>query len=138
MMLTLFYGDCNKNNVPAPPTKTDLIARSGWKFKSATAAGFGDVSSNVPLCYRDNLITFASAGTGTINESANVCSPSSAGSFTWNFQTNETILFMSAILFPGGSQTFNFISVTETELIVSQEVTPPLSMPLLITFTFTH
>jgi hypothetical protein len=137
IMLAFIFGNCNKSDAP-PPTKTELLVRSSWKFKSASADGFGDVSGNIPACYKDNLNVFVSNGTGSVDESINICSPSSAGPFTWSFQSSETQLFISTVLFPGGSQTFNFISVSETELKISQTVSPPLSTPLLITFTFTH
>lgn len=138
IMLGFFFGNCNKSDDPPAPTKTELMTRSSWKFKSATAAGIGDVSGNIPACYKDNLFLFASNNTGSVDESANICSPSSAGPFTWALQSGDTQLFISTVLFPGGAQTFNFISVSETDLVVSQTLNPPLSQPLLITFTFIH
>jgi hypothetical protein len=137
IMLTFIFGNCNKSDAP-PPSKTDLITKSSWKFKSANADGIGDVSGNVPACYKDNINVFVSNGSGTIAEGADVCSPSTAGNFSWSFQSSETQLFISAVLFPGGSQTFTLVSLTETELKISQMVSPPLSTPLMITFTFQH
>jgi len=139
IMMAFIYSNCSKSDPPPPPpSNSELLVRSSWKFKSASAQGIGDVSGNIPACYKDNLNVFVSNGTGSVNESTDICSPSSAGPFTWSFQANETQLFISTVLFPGGSQTFNFISVSETELRVSQTVTPPLSTPLLITFIFQH
>ena len=138
VMLIFIFGSCDKSDAPPPPSNSELLVRSSWKFRSASAAGIGDVSGNIPACYKDNLNLFVSNGTGSVDESTTICSPSSAGPFTWSFQSNETQLFISTVLFPGGSQTFNFISVSETELQVSQTVTPPLGTPLLITFIFQH
>ena len=138
IMLIFFFGSCNKNDDPPQPTKTELLTHSSWKFKSATEATFGDVSVNIPACYKDNLNLFVANGTGSVDESTNVCSPSSAGPFTWNFQMNETKLFISTVLFQNGSQTFDFVSVSETELVLFQQITPPLSQTLNITFRFQH
>jgi hypothetical protein len=135
--LGFVFNSCDKDDEPSS-SKTELITRSSWKFRSASAEGVGDVSGNVPACYKDNLHVFVSDGTGSVAESSDVCSPSSAGSFTWSFQSNESQLFVSKVLFPDGSQTFNLVSVTETELKISQLVSPPLSTPLMITFTLGH
>lgn len=121
-------------------SKTELITQSSWKFDKATAAGFGDVSSYIDACYKDNLITFATNLTGTVNESTVVCSPSSAGNFTWSFQSNESILSISATLFPGGSGNFTLETLNETNLVISQDMTlpPPVSITANVTFTLKH
>ena len=111
-------------------TKTELITQSSWKFDKATAVGLGDISSQVPACIKDNIYVFASNGTGSINESANICAPSTAGNFTWSLQSNETMLQLSAALFPGGSSDFTLISLTETNLVISQMMTLPSTPPL--------
>jgi hypothetical protein len=134
----LFITGCEKDDDPAPEkTKTELIVQSSWKFDKATSGG-ADVSGFVPDCWKDNIAVFASNGTGTIDESTNVCSPSVAGSFTWEFQTNETILHLSAPLFPGGSNDFMLVSLDETNLVVSQDVTIPPAGAQNVVFTFKH
>ena len=128
---------CGKDDPPPQPTKTENVSRSPWIFLSATANGT-DVSNAPQLaCFKDNVITFSANGNGTINEGANVCSPTTAGPFTWSFQTNETLLVLSAALFPGGNTTFTLVSLNETNLVVSQTVTflPP---PGVVTITFKH
>jgi len=129
---------CKKEDNPAPATKTktQLISQSPWIFQSAFA-GSSDVSNAPQLaCFKDNIITFAANGTGTINEGSYICSPSTAGNFTWSFQTNETMLVLSAPLFQGGGGTFSLGSLTETNIVVSQDVNfPP---PTTVTFTFKH
>lgn len=138
IMITLVFGNCSKNNNDTPtPTKTELLTRSSWKFKSATAVGLGDVSTYIPACYKDNLMLFVSNGTGSIDENTTFCTPPTSGPFTWSFQSNETQLYISTVLFTGGAQTFNFISVSETELVVSQTVTIATTS-VLVTFTFMH
>jgi hypothetical protein len=138
----LTFLSCQKDNdsTPAPKTKTQLLTQSSWTFDKATAGTFGDVSAQIPACYKDNLITFVSNGTGNVNEGANVCVPSTAGAFTWAFQSNETMLNISATLFPGGSSTFTLVSLTETNLVISQPVTlpPPISATVTVEFTLKH
>lgn len=122
----LLFSSCEKgNNDPPAKSRTELISQGSWKFSSATAMGT-DVSSFVDDCYKDNILTFnASGGTGNMNESANVCSPSTAGNFTWTFQNNENELNVSASLFPGGSGVFTIVSISETTLVLAQDMTIP-------------
>lgn len=136
---TIFLASCSKedDNTPPPKTKTELITSSSWKFESANASGIGDVSNAPQLaCFKDNILTFTSASAGNINEGVNICSPSTAGAFTWNFTTNETVLVLSGTIIPGGSGTFNIVSLNETNLVVSQTVNFPPSV--LMTITFKH
>jgi len=119
-------------------TKTELLTQTTWRFDHATATGFGDITTQIPACYKDNITTFVSNGTGTIDESTNICSPSTAGSFTWSFQSNETILHLSTILFTGGSGDFTIISLTETNLIISQLITISPLPATTVEFTFKH
>jgi hypothetical protein len=113
----------DKNN-PAPKTKTDLLAAGSWKFSKATVGGT-DVSAFIEACKKDNIATFAAAGTGALDEGATKCNapdPQTAP-FTWSFQTNETQLFISTILFTGGNSTFTLVTLTETEMVLSQNIT---------------
>jgi len=138
LALSFFISSCGKDDNPAPAkTKTELITQSTWKFDKAMSGGF-DVSAFVPACWKDNIAVFVNNGTGTLDESAVVCMPSVAGAFTWAFQSNETILHLSAPLFPGGSGDFTLISLTETNLVVSQNITIPPNPPTDVEFTFKH
>jgi len=133
----LLFTSCDKNETPAPPpppTKTELITKASWKFSTAFA-GSTDVSSAPQLaCFKDNIITFSASLTGSINEGTIICSPTTAGSFTWNFASNETILHISTVLIPGGSNDFTVVSLSETQLVVSQNY-PPIGT---VTVTFIH
>ena len=64
----LFFTNCDKNDNP-PPSNTDYITKSSWKFSSAKAGG-ADVTANVPACFKDNTMLFVVNGTGTINENS--------------------------------------------------------------------
>ncbi len=124
--LSLLIVSCKKNDStnPTPKTKTDLLAQGSWKFSKATVGG-ADASSFLETCKKDNIATFAAAGTGTLDEGATKCNAADpqTAPFTWNFKTNETELFISTILFTGGNSTFILVSLSETELVLSQNIT---------------
>ena len=102
-------------------------------------AGSFDVSGQINACFKDNIATFTSAGNMTLDESVNVCSPQSyAGSYTWSFQTNETMLHLSAAIFTGGSNDFTLVSLDATNLVVSQVMTVAPNPPTTVTVTFKH
>ena len=134
------FSSCGKDyTTPAPKTKTQLLSQNTWKFKTAFA-GTTDISSSIQACQKDNVLTFAVALTGTADEGATKCNSGDPQSnpFTWNFQSSETILFISATLFSGGSSTFTLVSLSETELVVSQTITPPVGPSFLAVVTFVH
>ena len=134
----LVMSGCKKDKAPAPaPTKTQLISQSSWKFDHATAGG-NDISGSVNACFKDNIATFTPAGNMTLDEAATVCSPSYAGSYTWSFQSGETILHLSAPIFTGGSSDFTMVSLTATNLVVSQVMTVAPYPPTTVEVTFKH
>jgi predicted small lipoprotein YifL len=138
----LSFTGCGKDDpqpAPAAKTKTELITLSPWKFQSATASGT-DISAYPQLaCYTDNVTTFASNLSFTINEGANICTPSTAGTFTWSFQSGETLLQLSIPIFAGGSTSFTIVSLNETNLVISQNVViPPSPVAIPVQFTFKH
>lgn len=131
---------CEKDKDPAPQkTKTELITSGSWKFEKATASGIGDISAHPSLaCYIDNTMTFSSNLTGTISEGANVCTSPAPATFTWAFQSNETILHLNFTLFAGGSPDFTIVSLTETNLVLSQTMTIAPYPATTIEVTFKH
>ncbi len=134
----LFVTGCEKEEDPAPAkTKTQLISQSSWKFDHATSSGT-DISGFINACFKDNIATFTSAGSMTLDEAATICSPTYAGTYTWAFQTSETILHLSAPIFTGGSSDFTLVSVTETNLVLSQVMTVAPSPPTTVEVTFKH
>lgn len=122
----LLNSSCSKNDDPAPAakTKTELITKSPWKFSDAKVSGIS-VASFLQTCQKDNSLTFIAAGTGTADEGVTKCNVGDpqTNPFTWSFQTSETVLFVSTPFFTGGSSTFTLVSLTETELVVSQNIT---------------
>lgn len=133
----LTFSNCNKNDNP-PPSNTDYITKSSWKFSSAKASGT-DVTAQVPACFKDNTILFVANGSGTISEGANVCSPASPTTFTWVFQNNGSEINMSTPLVSGGSGVFTIVTLNDVNLVVSQNMTiPPSTTPVLVELTFIH
>lgn len=129
---------CQKDK-ETPKTKTVLLTQASWKFSSATAAGT-DISNNAAIaCIKDDVITFTAAGAGTITEGTVVCNPTTAGSFTWSFQNSETQLQMSSGIYPAGSGLFTINTLTETSLVITQDVTiPPSPTAIPVTATYIH
>jgi hypothetical protein len=140
-ILPVVFVACNKDddNNNNQKTKTQLITQSSWKFQSATANSI-DISNQDPpfsACRKDNIITFATGGTGTVSEGATSCTPAENATFTWNFTNNETGLHMSAALFPNAPTDFTIVSLTETELKVSFPYTIS-SVTVTVIATFIH
>jgi hypothetical protein len=121
--LTIIAG-CEKEEAPQPKTKTDLISTGTWKFSTATVSG-ADVSAFLNTCQKDNILTFSAGGSGTLDEGASKCNAGDPQSnpFTWNFASNETVLHVSTVLFTGGSSDFNIVALSETQLVLSQNIT---------------
>ena len=140
VLITFFFASCKKDDTTTTPkNKTELITQSNWKFKSAFV-GTTDYSSGLQACQKDNILTFSANGSGNADEGVAKCNMADPQSnpFTWNFQTSETSIFISTILFTGGSKNFDLISLTETELVVSQQFTPPVGPTQIVVVTFIH
>ncbi len=135
LVVTVMFS-CKKKKIP--PTKTELLTSASWKIEKVVA-GITDVTNYIPACSRDNLITFVSNGTGSTSEGATPCTPPVTTTFTWRFQNNESELNLSTSLIPGGSGTFTIITLNETEMVLSQQVTiPSLPLPVAAVITFKH
>jgi len=124
LIVSLFFTACSKSDSSSSKTKTELITQSSWKFSNAKVSGT-DVSAFLQTCQKDNILVFAAAGTGTLDEGAAKCNSSDpqTNPFTWNFATNETVLHVSTVLFTGGSSDFNIVSLTDAQLVLSQDIT---------------
>jgi hypothetical protein len=141
VLALFFFASCDKddNTTTTPKTKTELLTQSNWKFKSAFV-GTTDISTSLQACQKDNILTFSASGNGNLDEGAAKCNTGDPQNnlFTWNFQTNETKIFISTILFTNGDKTFDLISLTETELVVSQPFIPPVGPTQIVVVTFQH
>ncbi|MGZ8556685.1 MAG: lipocalin family protein [Chitinophagaceae bacterium] len=141
ILLAIVHVSCSKddNTPPAAKTKTDLITKASWKFESASSSLLGDISTNPLLaCYVDNVMTFSTNLSGTIVEGTIVCSTPAPANFTWSFLNNESTLHLSFTLFTGGSPDFTIVSLSETNLVLSQKVTIAPYPEMTIVATFKH
>jgi len=129
--IALLASSCKKdksNSPAASKTKTDLITQSSWKFSKATVGG-SDVSSFLQACQKDNILSFlkpsGSSGDGSLDEGATKCNTGDpqTNPFTWYFQNNESSIHITTILFTGGSSDFTLVSLSATELVLSQNIT---------------
>ena len=104
-------------------TKTYYLAKATWKFSSATVAGI-NVSGSLQSCQKDNTMVFQVNGNGTLDEGPTKCNAADPQSvpFTWNFASSESMLHVSAILFTGGSSDFTVVSISDTQLVLSQAI----------------
>lgn len=135
----MFVTGCGKDDNPVVvKTKTQLVTQSTWRFSGATVGGT-DVSAFLQACQKDNTLTFVAAGTGTVDEGATKCNAADpqTNPFTWNFASSETMLHVSTILFAGGSSDFTLVTLTETQLVISQMITVSGS-PQNAVVTFIH
>jgi hypothetical protein len=136
----LFVTGCKKDKAPAPPpppTKTELITKASWKFDHATALG-QDISSSVNACFKDNIATFSASGNMELDEATTVCTPSYGGTYSWAFQSSETVLHLNAPIFTGGSSDFTVVSIDATNMALSQVMTVSPYPPTTVTVTFKH
>ncbi|HEY0434027.1 MAG TPA: lipocalin family protein [Chitinophagaceae bacterium] len=119
----LTFAGCKKSSDSKPKTKTEIISQSSWKIDNAKVSGI-DVTSSLDACEIDNILTFSSNGTGTLDEGATKCDASDPQSnpFSWNFASNETMLHISTVVISGGSSDFTIVTLNDTQLVLSQDV----------------
>jgi len=66
-----------------------LLTGKNWELTGLTIDGV-DQFGTLPLCQKDNIIVFNLNGTANVNEGSNICTPSSAGPFTWSLNSAKT------------------------------------------------
>jgi len=128
MIALLAFTGCQKDDPPAPPTKTELISRN-WKITAASGTfpplPAVDLLAQTPACKRDNIVQIKSDGTYVEDEGASKCNstdPQTASTGNWSFTTNETKLNILG-------QTFDIITLTATTLVLKQDVAAAGGLP---------
>ncbi len=139
---------CDKDDDDDEKTKTELVSQGSWKYESAMVDsdnnGTGDSpvpASFIAACQTDNVITISANGTGTIDEGATKCNVGDpqTSPFTWVWGNNETTVTFNTAIFAGASGEFKVLSVTETNLVMSKQVTvPSIPFPVTVIATFKH
>jgi hypothetical protein len=125
---------CNKDDDDKKDdasTKVQLMTSATWKYDTA-AIGDNNGKPVSPLppgaienCEKDNIITFKSDSTGTLNEGTTKCDPGDpqTTSFKWWFKDNGAVLYSPDPIFGGLSGDVKVIELTATKLRVTKEVT---------------
>ncbi|MCX8019331.1 MAG: lipocalin family protein [Chitinophagaceae bacterium] len=137
-LLTLFLIGISSCKKDKQKSKTELLVQASWKLSNVKANG-NDVTSSIPACLRDNILTFEANGSGNVNEGPTKCNASDPNTYsiTWSFRNGETQIQINPAIIPGGSDIFSLDKLTETELVLSQNVQTGASTTNM-TFTFIH
>ncbi|PZX54721.1 hypothetical protein LV84_02875 [Algoriphagus ratkowskyi] len=124
----VILGSCSEDKDPA---KTDAeIIGSGiaWKLSAATSNNVS-VISLIDLCLRDNLVTFnyeTPLSIGVVDAGATKCDPTEpqTADFTWSYNETTKILTVDTNIIdvPGAQGSLMVESVTNTELVLSQNI----------------
>ncbi len=126
LLVSLYFPSCKKSSDnTTSKSNTELLTQSSWKFDNAKVSGV-DVSAYLQPCQKDNILIFAATGgTGSLDEGATRCNLNDpqTTTFTWNFASNETVLHVSTVLFTGGSSDFTIVTLSDTQLVLSQNIT---------------
>lgn len=94
-LVLISLASCKKDS---KKSNMELITQSAWKLQTVgidgDKNGTVDLEDAVDACTKDDLTTFATNGTGTVDEGASKCDPADpqTTSFTWSFANNETEL----------------------------------------------
>lgn len=90
MSVVVFSCKKDKDDPEEEPTRKELITNK-WKITDVRTGGTS-ILLLVPTlsCITDNIVTFKSNETFTMEEGANVCSPAFEGSGTWSLVENDT------------------------------------------------
>lgn len=113
-------------------SRTELITSATWKFQKAgfDVNGDGFIDADLPPgslldCQKDNTISFAANGTGTVDEGATKCEPSDPQStaITWSFRNNETVINFPTAVFSNLDGDVKIVTLTSTKLSLSKTIT---------------
>ncbi len=130
LLLCLSLLSCSKKDSPGP-TKIELLTSATWKF-DLTGLDLdknGTIDADLPpgyvqSCDTDNSITFKSDFTGSGDEGATKCDPADpqTDTFTWSFQSNETVINFPSVLIAGITGDFRIKQLTATDFDLLKDV----------------
>jgi hypothetical protein len=129
--ISFVFLSCKKDDSSSnAQTKTDLITKSSWKYEDAGADadrnGTIDISlsSQIPSCLKDNILTLTANGSGTVDEGADVCaSVPQTTPVTWSFDNNETYLNLGGGGLLGITGQFKIVTLNDVNLALSKDTT---------------
>ncbi len=130
LLALILFSQCGKKD--SSLSKTDLITSASWKYDNAGIDLNADGQSDsglppgfVETCETDNIITFKSDGTGTIDEGLTKCdiADPQTSSFTWSFKENETVINIPTAIITGFDGDAKIVKLTASEFDLSKTVT---------------
>lgn len=130
LLLSLTLLSCSKKG-SSGPTKTELLTSATWKFDRVglDLDKNGSIDADLPpgyvqSCDTDNSITFKTDFTGIGDEGATKCDPADpqTDTFTWSFQSNETVINFPSVLIAGISGDVRIKQLTATDLDLLKDV----------------
>jgi len=133
LFLTLLWASCSKSHSIENPnntnTTTSLVTQTSWRYdtsgidlnKDGTVDVGGD--SLIATCEKDDIYTFKSDSTGTIDEGTVKCNASDPQTipFKWSINSTQTVLTASAPPLLNGS--INIFSLTSAKFILYKDTT---------------
>lgn len=135
-LATVVFSGCKKDDSdPAPTTsKTTILAQQSWKFNNAgldpnkDGTIDTDVSNQIPDCLKDNILSFSTNGSGSLDEGAAKCNSGDPQTtpFTWNFVSNETLINVNGNAIAGKGGQYKVVALTNTQLSLSKDTTLPI------------
>lgn len=132
-----FAISCKKAVEPTPPTRTEMLTSSTWKWIGGTVTPAydifgdgkpinGDYFSKAPKCWQDDTYTFSSAGKFVHDEGASKCDvadPQIYSQGTWAFETNETVIRIKLSSNPNDDSVWSISELTANSLKVTESYT---------------
>ncbi len=130
-LVTTLFVSCKKDDDnDGPKSNTEKITLSPWKFDNLKidmdGDGTGETNGDdqVEACDKDNLYTFQSNGTGTLDAGAQKCDQEpQTTNFTWTFKENETIIHFPTAIVEGVDGDVTLVSLTESSMVLSKKIT---------------
>lgn len=121
----LAIASCGKKdtttNTTTSKTKTQLLTQKTWKLTNVrykiNSGSWVDAYSTVSSCVKDNIVTYTSSGSYSIDEGATKCNTSDPQTYitgTWNFQNSETQFALNTATF--GTQVQSIVTLDENTL----------------------
>lgn len=138
---SLGFVSCKKKD--KEPTKTELLQNGKWKLTAANAGALYDFYPKLKDCMKDNIYTFNTDKTISVDEGATKCDASSAQTYTegnWALESSDTkIIITGGTITAGlGSLSGTVVSLTSTTLQVSKDTSiSGYSTTINVTFTNT-
>ncbi|HYF33441.1 MAG TPA: lipocalin family protein [Chitinophagaceae bacterium] len=127
-LLAISFAGCKKNK---GQTRTELLAKSAWKFDNAGLDMNRDGTVDAPVppgflqaCDTDNTLTFNADGTGFTDEGATKCNGANPQTvpFSWSFKDNEQTINLSNAVFGGLNGDIKVKTINDNQLELHKDV----------------